>query len=142
MDDYNRDNASITDAREKAQHQYLRELFASDPLFTYKSAPLTYDSASLKDVAYVNQLISAVNKITAAKICDPAPDRSIKMQPKDSRTFIMLLWVEHDNVYKADADDPANHTDKISHKTPTELKGARSNVGETVVVTVTAEQVD
>ncbi len=57
------------------------------------------------------------------------------IKPKESLTFFIISWVEHDNLYKADAD---NNTDKISHKTPTELNLA----SEEFTIQATSNQVD
>ena len=53
----------------------------------------------------------------------------------ESRTFFIISWVEHDNIYKADAD---LNEDKISHKTLKELNAE----SESFTIKLTSAQVD
>lgn len=139
MEEYNRDPAMISDENDKEQNLYLKSLFSTDADFTYQGNPLVYEIGKMKDVTYVNKLVSAVNKITMAKLCDPSVDRGLVLKPEEGKTVLILSWVEHDNVYKEDADLNA---EKISHKSPTELSGARSNVAEDFIVSVDTVQYD
>lgn len=144
LSDYYQNLDDIQDEKEKAEIQMLQTTFASDDDFFYpigSDNPIRYDRTLLSDVDYLNQLIRVTNKITIARMNNPAKGFGTVIPVNEKKTFLILLWVEHDNVYKADAD--ANNA-AYSEKTPTQLLGNndRSKVTESFYVIAHSEQID
>ena len=82
--------------------------------------------------------LSAFNGVIAEKNTEAfttLEDSSEEINIGETKTFFVISWVEHDSVYKADAD---NNADKISHITLGDL-GVKP---ETFKVTVESKQID
>ena len=73
----------------------------------------TETELSLLSVAELKSLIDEKNTTSFEQLCKT-------LKPNKISTFFIISWVEHDAVYKEDADNNAD-SDGISHKTPTEL---------------------
>lgn len=87
----------------------------SVPLAVIDFLGKTQSEMSAMTVEEVNTLISASN----AGVCRELSENSGELAPGDRTTLFVVAWVEHDNIYKADADK--NTPDQISHQTPTQL---------------------
>lgn len=119
MADYNRQPAAVSNDKERAELEYLQTTFASDPDFTYNGAPLDYEPSLLREPAYLRQLLAACNKVTLEKI-NRRYEGGAEILPRGKRTLLVISWMEHGSLYRADA---LTEADRISHKTPTELIG-------------------
>ena len=86
--------------------------------------------AELADYTDVRNIINEKNKKSFKEI-----ENSGTIDTGESRTFFIISWVEHDNIYKADAD---LNEDKISHKTLKELNAE----SESFTIKLTSAQVD
>lgn len=86
--------------------------------------------AELSNSEDVRTIVNAKNEESFEKIED-----SGIVGAGESKTFFIISWVEHDDVYKADAD---LNTDKISHKTLKELNFE----SESFIIQANSVQVD
>ena len=86
--------------------------------------------AELADYTDVRNIINEKNKKSFKEI-----ENRGTIDTGESRTFFIISWVEHDNIYKADAD---LNEDKISHKTLKELNAE----SESFTIKLTSAQVD
>lgn len=86
--------------------------------------------AELTDHANVRNSINEKNKEAFKAIED-----SGVVKTGESRTFFIISWIEHDNVYKEDA---GLNMDKISHKTLKDLDAE----SESFIIQATSEQID
>ncbi len=68
--------------------------------------------AELADIDQFNSIIEQQNAATVAEL------NLVQLSPGETKTFYIVAWAEHDNLYKSDAGQQA---DAISHKTPTQL---------------------
>lgn len=68
----------------------------------------------LSDITELDTILNNANELS----WDSMEDCILK--PGETKTFFIIFWVEHNAVYKEDADLEEN-SDNISHKTPTEL---------------------
>lgn len=130
LDDYLTDPSLLTDEDERSELERLQAKFADDQDFYYPAGsdePLEFRYDYLTDVKYLDQLVSACNKLTFARLTDPVSGEVLA--PGETRSLMLLTWVEHDNVYRDDADQL---TAPASDKTPTELIGGgnRADVTE------------
>ena len=66
-------------------------------------------------------MIAACNKLTLAGITDSVS--GTVLEPGQTKTLMLLTWVEHDNIYRDDADRLMT---AASDKTPTDLIGGGS----------------
>lgn len=86
--------------------------------------------AELADYTKVRDIINKKNEESFEAI-----ENRGTIDTGESRTFFIISWVEHDNIYKADAD---LNEDKISHKTLKELNAE----SESFTIKLTSAQVD
>ena len=103
----------------------------SVPLAIIDYLGMTQDEVSKMTIEEVNAAVSESNE----QACIYLASRCEKLNAGQVATFFVIAWVEHDGVYKDDAD---LNPDKISHKTPTEL----GIMPETFNFSVHSEQVD
>ncbi len=103
----------------------------SIPLAIIDYLGMTQEEISNMTVEQVNAAVSNSNEQSCAYLSE----HSVKLNKGEAKTFFVVAWVEHDSVYKQDADLNA---DKISHLTPTEL----GILPETFNFSVHSEQVD
>ncbi len=115
----------------KTELEAYEKKCGSVPLMILNYLGLTQTQAAAMGIDDVSSAVSSKNTETCAELASNSDNIAIG----ESKTFFVISWVEHDSVYKNDAD---NSTDNISHNTPTEL-GIQP---ETFKVSVDSEQVD
>lgn len=103
----------------------------SVPLMLLDYLGMTATEFGGMDFSAVNDVIDLKNIEALATLENSSDEINIG----ETKTFFVISWVEHDSVYKADADI---NEDKISHKTLTDL-GVKP---ETFKVTVESKQID
>ena len=132
IDDYQLDPDEITDEKKKSVVTHWQQTFSDDEDFFYpkgSSDPIYFSYELISDSEYLNQIVAVSNKLTLERINNISDGAGTVLAPGESRDLILFIWVEHDNVYRYDAD--AQNTN-ASDKNPTALigNGNRSDVTE------------
>lgn len=144
MEEFNKNPADVEDAKEKQQLVKLQSNFASDADFQWNGSTITYDENKLGDIDYLNRLVLAANKIAQYKFETEDSSSPLMVEPNTTRTILIVSWVEHDNVYKADAD--LDTQTRISHNKPSVILLADGHedesLKETFTLSVNADQYD
>lgn len=144
MTEYNTAPENIDDAKEKQQLIDLQYHFASDEDLKWNGSKIDYDEAELGNIDYLNKLVLAANKITQYKFENISSSSPLMVGPNTTRTILIVSWVEHDNVYKADAD--LNTETRISHNKPSVIlltdNHEDESLNETFTLSVDVEQYD
>lgn len=145
LDEFNTNPATISDSHQRQRLSALRSYFSSDPDFQWNGSAITYDESRLSDVAYLNRIVLVSNKITKYLFDTEDTSGTLLVSPRSARTIMIISWVEHDNIYKADADANAA-TDRISHRKPSLILltdgHEDESLKETLVISTVAEQYD